>query len=86
MNKVKEIREKKANTKFLRGSAKPAYVHASKQTEFEDSTIQNLTIQDFKKFTINFEGVNQLLQLEMISYLLHQVFLHTYNHSILLLK
>ena len=42
MNKFKEIWEKKANTKFLRGSAKPAYIHASKQTELDCSTIQAL--------------------------------------------
>lgn len=42
MNKFKEEREKKTNTRFLRGSAELAYVHASKQIALYDSTIQAL--------------------------------------------
>ena len=42
MSKFKEVREMKSNTKYLRGSGKPPYVHTSKPTALKDSTIQAL--------------------------------------------
>ena len=48
------------------GSANFAYVHAFKLTELEDSTIQ--VFQGFTIFTIDFQGVNKHLQLEMNMY------------------
>ena len=42
MNKFKEVRGSKSNTRFLRGFAQPAYIHASKLTIPEDITIQTL--------------------------------------------
>lgn len=42
MKKSKKIKENRTNIRFLPSLAELAYVHASKQIEFEDSTIQAL--------------------------------------------
>ena len=50
----------------------PAYVYAFKLTGLEDSTIQ--ASKALRTFTIDFIGVNQPLQQEIISNLLTQMF------------
>ena len=69
-SKCKEIRERESNTRFLRDSTNSAYVRASKLIGVEHSTIQALYPKASKIFTIDFKGVNQPLQSEIIPNLL----------------
>ena len=56
----KRVREERANTIFLRGSANRAYIHASKLTGLEDSTKQ--ASKASTTLTIDLQGVNKPLQ------------------------
>ena len=52
MNNFKEVRGNKSNTRFLRGSGQPAYIHASKLTMLEDITIQTLQSKVLKSLRL----------------------------------
>ena len=58
-------REEKQTHEFLRGSAIPAYVHASKHTGLEDFTIQ--AFPRLQPITIDFKVSMNLYNKEIIS-------------------
>ena len=76
MSKVEE----KQTHKILRGSANPAYVHASKRSKLEDFTIQ--VFPRLQPFTIDFKVSMNLYNKEIISQSLHSSVSHTQTLTI----
>ena len=76
--------EEKQTHEFLRGSAIPAYAHASKRSKLEDFTIQAfLRVQPF---TIDFKVSMNLYNKEIISQSLHSSVSHTQTLTIKMKK
>ena len=80
MSKGKE----KQTHEFLRGSAIPAYVHASKQSKLEDFTIR--AFPRLQPFTIDFKVSLNLYNKEIISQSLHSSVSHTQTLTIKMKK
>ena len=67
--------EEKQTYEFLRGSAIPAYVHASKRSKLEDFTIR--AFPRLQPFTIDFKVSMNLYNKEIISQSLRSSVSHT---------
>ena len=67
--------EEKQTHEFLRDSAIPAYVHASKWSKLEDFTIR--AFPRLQPFTIDFKVSMNLYNKEIISQSLHSSVSHT---------
>ena len=72
---IKEQGKREQTQGFLRGSAIPAYVHASKRSKLEDFTIR--AFPRLQPFTIDFKVSMNLYNKEIISQSLHSSVSHT---------
>ena len=74
--------EEKQTHEFLRGSAIPAYVHASKRSKLEDFTIR--AFPRLQTFTIDFKVVINLYNKRLSLQSLHsKCFSHLYSHNLM---
>ena len=74
--------EEKQTHEFLRGSAIPAYVHASNHTRLEDFTIQ--VFSRLQMFTIDFKVSMNLYNKRLSLQSLHpKCFSHLYTHNLM---
>ena len=79
---IKEQGKRKQTQGFLRGSAIPAYVHASKHTGLEDFTIEAFPRP--QTFIIDFKVSMNLYNKRLYLQSLHpKCFSHLYSHNLM---